>query len=181
VRVYLRQPAAGDGDELVALMRASRRLHARWVSPPTDGAAFKSFLARNRQPNALALLVCRIEDGAIAGVFCLSEMVRGALQSAYLSYYAGAPYAGRGYMTEGLELLLRHAFVHLRLHRLEANIQPGNLRSVALVKRCGFELEGFSPRYLLIRNRWRDHERWALRAEVWRRQRRRTRPGPAAS
>jgi len=67
-----------------------------------------------------------------------------------------------------MELLLRHAFLNLRLHRLEANIQPGNLASIALVKRCGFVLEGFSPRYLKICNRWRDHERWALRAEVWR-------------
>jgi len=173
LRVYLRQPAASDEAELVALMRASRRLHQPWVSPPLDGVAFRAFLARGRQPNALALLACRAGDGAgagaIIGVFQLSEIVRGALQSAYLSYYVGAPHAHQGYMTEGMELLLRHAFRHLRLHRLEANIQPGNLASIALVQRCGFALEGFSPRYLKIRNRWRDHERWARRAESWRR------------
>jgi [ribosomal protein S5]-alanine N-acetyltransferase len=167
-RVYLRQPAASDEAELVALMRASRRLHRPWVSPPLDGVSFQMFLARARRPNALALLACRAGDGAILGVFSLSEIVRGALQGAYLSYYVGAPHARQGYMTEGMELLLRHAFRNLRLHRLEANIQPGNLASIALVKRCGFVLEGFSPRYLKICNRWRDHERWALRAEVWR-------------
>jgi ribosomal-protein-alanine N-acetyltransferase len=167
-RVFLRQPAAGDEAELVALMRASRRLHRPWVSPPLDGTSFQGFLARARRPDALALLACRAADGAIAGVFHLDEIVRGLLQGAYLSYYAGAPYAGQGYMTEGLRLLLRHAFVHLRLHRLEANIQPGNLASIALVERCGFQLEGFSPRYLKIRNRWRDHQRWALRVEEWR-------------
>jgi [ribosomal protein S5]-alanine N-acetyltransferase len=171
-RVFLRQPKASDEVELVALTRASRRLHRPWVSPPLDGAAFQGFLARARRPDALTLLTCRIEDGAIAGVFHLDEIVRGALQSAYLSYYAGAPYARQGYMTEGLRLLLRHAFVALRLHRLEANIQPGNLASIALVERCGFELEGFSPRYLKIRNRWRDHQRWALRVEQWRARRR---------
>jgi ribosomal-protein-alanine N-acetyltransferase len=168
LRVFLRQPAASDEAELVGLMRASRRLHAPWVSPPLDGVSFQVFLARGRRPNALALLACRAGCGAILGVFSLSEIVRGPLQGAFLSYYVGAPYARQGYMTEGMELLLRHAFRNLRLHRIEANIQPGNLASIALVKRCGFALEGFSPRYLKIRNRWRDHERWALLAEAWR-------------
>jgi ribosomal-protein-alanine N-acetyltransferase len=65
-------------------------------------------------------------------------------------------------MTEGLTLVTRHAFRELKLHRLEANIQPANIASIALVKRCGFSREGYSPDYLKIRGRWRDHERWAL-------------------
>jgi [ribosomal protein S5]-alanine N-acetyltransferase len=79
-----------------------------------------------------------------------------------------AAYAGQGYMTEAMRLLLREAFSGLDLHRIEANIQPGNKPSIALAKRCGFELEGFSPRYLKVGGRWRDHERWAIRAETWR-------------
>jgi [ribosomal protein S5]-alanine N-acetyltransferase len=67
-----------------------------------------------------------------------------------------------------VHLVLREAFTRLRLHRLEANIQPGNDASIALGRRCGFELEGFSPRYLEVRGRWRDHERWAICAEAWR-------------
>jgi ribosomal-protein-alanine N-acetyltransferase len=75
-------------------------------------------------------------------------------------------------MTEAMRLLLREAFTHIGLHRLEANIQPGNVASIALAKRCGFELEGFSPRYLKVGGRWRDHERWAVRTETWRQGRR---------
>ena len=92
----------------------------------------------------------------------LNEIVRGAFQSAYLGYYIGTPYAGQGYMMEALKLVIEYAFNELRLHRLEANIQPQNAASLALVKRCGFRKEGFSPRYLKIDGDWRDHERWAI-------------------
>ena len=71
-------------------------------------------------------------------------------------------------MSEGMALVLREAFTTLRLHRLEANIQPGNLPSIALAERAGFVREGFSERYLKVGGRWRDHERWAIRAEQWR-------------
>jgi ribosomal-protein-alanine N-acetyltransferase len=98
----------------------------------------------------------------------ISEIVRGPFKSAFLGYGGVAGYERRGYMTEALQLVLRQAFTKLGLHRLEANIQPGNTASIALAKRCGFELEGFSPRYLKVGGRWRDHERWAIRAESWR-------------
>jgi len=62
-------------------------------------------------------------------------------------------------------LILNYAFVRLELHRVEANIQPGNVASIALVRRAGFTQEGYSRRYLKISGRWRDHERWALLAE----------------
>ena len=70
-------------------------------------------------------------------------------------------------MTEGLGLVLRRTFTELRLHRLEANIQPGNRASTALVRRCGFVREGLSERYLKINGQWRDHERWAISIERW--------------
>jgi ribosomal-protein-alanine N-acetyltransferase len=53
------------------------------------------------------------------------------------------------------------------LHRLEANIQPSNERSIALVRGLGFRKEGLSRRYLKIGGRWRDHERWALLVDEW--------------
>ncbi|MDQ6806286.1 MAG: GNAT family N-acetyltransferase [Actinomycetota bacterium] len=149
-------------------MRASRRLHAGWLTAPSTPAAFEALLERAREESFEPMLVCLVDDGAIAGFFNISQIIRGPLQSAFLGYGAVAEHARRGYMTEGLGLVLRRAFSELGLHRLEANIQPGNDPSIALVTRCGFVREGLSERYLKIGGRWRDHERWAIHAEQWR-------------
>lgn len=157
-----------DRDEFLELMRASRVFHSPWATAPIDEERFSAYLADARRPDFEALLVCRQEDGAIIGFFNLSQIVRRGLQSGYLGYAVGQPFAGNGYMREGLELVLRHAFVNVRLHRIEANIQPGNKGSIALARGAGFRREGFSPRYLKIGGRWRDHERWAILVEEWR-------------
>ena len=70
-------------------------------------------------------------------------------------------------MKDGLAQVITHAFTVMKLHRLEANVQPGNVSSKALVKTLGFRREGLSPRYLKINGRWRDHERWAILSEDW--------------
>jgi ribosomal-protein-alanine N-acetyltransferase len=179
-RVYLRRPRFADGPVFIASVRASRSLHGNWVQAPKSARRFAAYVRRfagsksKRLASAtqVGLLVCRTEDDAPVGVFNLSEIVRGAFWSAYLGYYALAPHAGRGYMAEGLALALRVAFQKLRLHRIEANVQPANLRSIALVRTAGFRREGFSLRYVRIAGRWRDHERWAMLVEDWRRLRR---------
>jgi [ribosomal protein S5]-alanine N-acetyltransferase len=180
LRVYLRAPRAADAQAFIAAVKASRKLHGAWVKPPSTTSRFAEFVRRNgaltrRDPIALthaALLVCRSSDDAIVGVFHLSEIVRGAFQSAYLGYYGFAPHTGEGYMSEGLALALAWAFRRLRLHRVEANVQPTNRRSLALVGRAGFVREGYSRKYLKVDGRWRDHVRLALTVEDWQTQRR---------
>jgi ribosomal-protein-alanine N-acetyltransferase len=167
-RVYLRPPVRADQGEFVSLMKASRSFHRPWASAPTDDDRFAAYLADARRPDFEAMLVCRQQDRAILGFFNLSQITRGYLQSAYLGYAVGKAYARQGYMREGLDLVLRHAFLTLRLHRIEANIQPGNHASLALAQGAGFRREGFSPRYLKIGGRWRDHERWAILVDDWR-------------
>lgn len=159
--VLLRQPLQSDMRAFLALVRKSRRLHYPWVAAPDTPVKFRAYLKRMEPPANFTFLVCRRPDQAIVGVVNISNIVRGLFQSGYLSYYAFAGHEGRGYMKQGLRAVVRHAFKVLKLHRLEANIQPGNKASRALVLACGFEQEGFSPRYLKIRGRWKDHERWA--------------------
>lgn len=168
--VFLRLPRAEDRGEYLAAGRRSKKLHHPWGRPATTAAEFAKYSETILSDTSLRTLVCRREDGAIAGFVNYNVITRGALHSAYLGYGVFEPHAGRGVMTEALGLALRHGFGSLKLHRLEANIQPGNENSIRVVKRAGFRLEGFSPRYLKINGRWRDHERWAILKEEWRRQ-----------
>jgi ribosomal-protein-alanine N-acetyltransferase len=171
-RVFLRRPTRRDAAAFTAAMRRSRRLHRPWITAPTTPAAFAAYLRRVHRRTHVGFLACRREDGAIVGVLNLMEIVRGTFEGAYLGYYAAVPHAGRGYMSEALALVLRHAFTRLLLHRLEANIQPRNARSIAFARRAGFRREGYSPRYLKVRGRWRDHVRYAILVETWRRRQR---------
>ncbi|MGV9240292.1 GNAT family N-acetyltransferase, partial [Streptomyces nigra] len=112
-------------------------------------------------------LVCAKEDdGALAGYININNIVQGAFRSGALGYGAFAHAAGRGLMREGLDLVVEHAFGMMGLHRLEINVQPGNAASINLARACGFRLEGYSPDMLFIDGAWRDHERWAITAEM---------------
>jgi [ribosomal protein S5]-alanine N-acetyltransferase len=168
-RVLLRPPRPTDGPELVTLVKASREFLRPWAYPPATLPAFRKYLRRCRGATYRGLLLVRRKDGAILGSLNLSQIFLGNFRSAYLGYWVGGPHAGEGYMREGMELLLCHAFGKLGLHRVEANVQPRNASSRALVRRFGFRKEGFSPRYLKVGGRWRDHERWAITAEDWKR------------
>ena len=165
-RVFLRELTAGDEGEFLALARASAGLHHPWYTLPHSPEAFANYLARLERPSTEGRLVCVRDGGAMAGVIVIDSIIRGRFQSASLSYAAFGPAAGRGYMSEGLGLVLRFAFGELRLHRLEANIQPANRASLALVRRQGFRKEGYSPDMLFIDGAWRDHERWAITVEM---------------
>jgi ribosomal-protein-alanine N-acetyltransferase len=168
-QVRLEKPSASRCGEFLAAVRASKALHGRFVSPPADAPAYAAWLKRLRSPVQEGHLVVDASTGELAGVINLSEIVRGSFQSAYLGYYALAPHAGSGRMRAGMRLVLRRAFTELQLHRVEANIQPDNTASIDLVRGLGFVREGYSRRYLKIRGRWQDHERWALTREDWRR------------
>ena len=164
--VEVQRVRRADAEELIAANRDSVDYHAPWVKNFTDQAGFDAFFARGVVGANIALIARERPSGALVGVVNLLEIVLGAFRSAYLSYWGYPATAGRGLMTEALREAVRFAFDEIGLHRVEASIQPANVRSIALVRRAGFAKEGFSPDHLFIDGAWRDHERWALRADA---------------
>jgi ribosomal-protein-alanine N-acetyltransferase len=165
-RVVLRDLVLADREAFLAMVRESRDLHQPWTYPPERADQFDDLVTRAGRDDFACLAAVLADDASdLVGVFTVSQIVRGYFQSAYLGYYASARHAGKGLMTEAMQLVLDLAFGPLALHRLEANIQPGNAPSISLARRAGFRLEGYSPRYLLIGGRWRDHERYAITSD----------------
>ncbi|GAA1010377.1 GNAT family protein [Streptomyces thermogriseus] len=156
-----------DGAEFTARVRESKDLHRPWLFPPDTAEAYTAYVRRLiEDPARTGFLVCEKHDGSLAGFVTVNNIVYGAFRSGALGYGAFAHAAGRGLMREGLDLVIGYAFGPMRLHRLEINVQPRNTASIALARACGFRLEGFSPRMLFVDGDWRDHERWALTAEM---------------
>ncbi|TRV78799.1 GNAT family N-acetyltransferase [Streptomyces sp. 130] len=170
-RTAIRPFTPGDADEFTARARESTVLHRPWLFPPTTPETYAAYAGTLiEDPARAGFLVCERDPaggaGAIAGFININNIVAGAFRCGALGYGAFAHAAGRGLMGEALGLVLDHAFGPLALHRLEANIQPDNERSAALVRRAGFRLEGYSPDFLHIDGAWRDHERWAITTEM---------------
>ncbi len=151
-----------DADELIAANIASSTHHVPWAHPFLDRPGFDAWFGQTVIGPNIGLVARDAGSGGIVGVVNISQMVWGGFRSAFLGYHGMVGFAGRGLMTEAVRLAVAHAFDAVGLHRLEANIQPGNHSSIALVQRLGFRKEGFSPKYLKIGGVWCDHERWAL-------------------
>jgi len=160
--VTLKTVCINDENEFLSAARASHVVHKRWVSVPLTSTAFKRYVKEMNTADDMAFVVRRNDDGVLVGVVELQDIFMGDFKNAYIIYYAFLSHQRQGLMTQAVLQVIRIAFSTLKLHRLEANIQPENTASRKLAKACGFLKEGYSPKFLKKGGRWRDHERWAL-------------------
>ena len=163
--IELERPSIRRAEEFLAAVRRSRHLHRNLVTPPSTMEKYRDYLKYSRRTNQEHFFIIVERSNDLAGVINIGGIARGYFQSAPLGYYSLVPNAGKGFMYAGLRKAIEYAFRHLKLHRLEANVQPKNDRSVSLIRSLGFRSEGFSPKYLKISGRWQDHERWAILAD----------------
>ncbi|QDS97791.1 GNAT family N-acetyltransferase [Adhaeretor mobilis] len=163
--ISLVRPNSNHQHAFLEAVQASKSLHSGWVRPPQTPAEFDSYVVKYSSTNHLAYLI--IQGSSLVGVANFSEIVLGNFCSSYLGYYVFDPFSGTGSMKRGLIQAISRVFLKHGLNRVEANIQPENLRSIGLVRSLGFRREGFSERYLKIDGKWKDHERWAVHQKEW--------------
>jgi [ribosomal protein S5]-alanine N-acetyltransferase len=176
-RVHVRTVRPEDDAPYRRAVLASAERMRRWnpVNPDDlvrhiaqQSADHRTFFVFANEPDPEQPMVGRIN---------LNGVVRGRFRSVAMGYDAYDPYAGRGLFGEGLRLVVNVALAAFEdggmdLHRVEANVQPGNSRSAGLLRSLGFHHEGFSPRLLFLPDdngseQWRDHERYAVTREDW--------------
>jgi ribosomal-protein-alanine N-acetyltransferase len=160
--VLIRHLKASDEKIFMTHIRRSRELHRSWVQVPTSAKAFQRYVQEMNTTDDQAYVAIRTDTHEMVGVVELQDIFRGDFQNAYLVYYGFAGQLQQGFMRNAVQEVIAKAFGAMKLHRLEANLQPNNLASIALLKACGFEKEGLSPKFLRKNGEWRDHERWAL-------------------
>ncbi|KAB7713616.1 30S ribosomal protein S5 alanine N-acetyltransferase [Plesiomonas shigelloides] len=122
----------------------------------------------HRQGNAFCFILLDPQESEVLGIANYSNVVRGVFHACYLGYSLGELHVGKGLMYEALRQTNRYIFEQQHLHRIMANYMPHNQRSGNLLKRLGFEREGFARDYLLIDGQWQDHVLTALCNPRWR-------------
>jgi len=164
-KVQLQVPSVAHKNTFIDFALRNKQFHEPWVYVSADPVYFDQYLRRMKMGKMLGFFVFTKDRGEFVGVINLNSIRLDPFGSATLGYYTEEKLSGNGYMKEAIRLVLGHAFVKIGLNRVEANIQPGNEASIGLVKSIGFTKEGFSKKYLMIGDEYRDHERWAFLAE----------------
>lgn len=164
-KVYLTIPNIDDKEEFLLSVNDSIDFHNPWVQAPRTEEQFERYIGRINFTSHIGFFVKCLANDKLAGVININEILSGAFQSGYLGFYAFKALSGQGLMSEGLSLVMDFYFNTFNYHRLEANIQPDNIKSIRLIKSKHFRHEGFSPKYLKILGEWRDHERFAMTQE----------------
>lgn len=174
-RVGVRPLRLRDGNAWVEIRRRNAAWLAPWEatvpgtrwSPRDDPGAFLPMARQlRRQARGGSVLPFVVTyDGRLAGQLTVGNVVRGALNSAYVGYWVDAAVAGRGVIPTALALVVDHCFGPVRLHRVEANIRPENAASRRVVEKLGFREEGLHRSYLHIDGGYRDHLTFALTRE----------------
>jgi ribosomal-protein-alanine N-acetyltransferase len=161
-RVVLKKIKKKDEDRFLELAKKNQQFHRNWVSVPKTSKAFRQYVKVMNTASEKSYLVWRKDNKDLAGVIELQDIYKANFRNAYVIYYAFDGNQGEGLMAEAMREVIRIAFKKLKLHRLEANIQPDNKASRHLAKACGFRKEGIARQFLKKGGEWRDHERWAL-------------------
>lgn len=168
--LFLRPAAPTDFAAWARLRAASRSFLEPWEPTwPEDDltqAAFRRRLRRQEEDiardEAYPFLIFDQTSDELLGGVTLGGIRRGVAQTGTLGYWMGAAHARNGRMTRAVAATVEFAFLKLRLHRVEAACIPDNAPSIRLLRRNGFQREGYARGYLKIDGAWRDHVLFGL-------------------
>lgn len=153
-RLRLRHLTEADIDALFAVFGDPEVMrywsHPAWTAR-TEAEDYLASIQRNfRQRSLFQWGIARAADDQVLGTCTLYQLIPGQHRGE-LGIILGREAWGQGYGTEALNALIDFAWQELGLHRLEADVDPINARSLALFEKQGFQREG------LLKERWFVH------------------------
>ena len=115
----------------------------------------------------LRLGLAPASGGAVIGT-CALWHIDAQCRRAEIGYMLAPAGWGQGYMREALSSLLDYAFAELDLNRIEADTDPRNERSTALLERLGFTKEGHFRERCIVDGEVSDAAMYGLLRRDWR-------------
>lgn len=142
-----------------------------WSSPPIQKTQeadelVEHSMTNNQNQQALCLGLEYQNTAQLIGT-CTLFSIHQASRRAELGYILNRDYWGRGLMQEALNAFINFAFTSLNLHRIEADIDPRNHASKHLLKRLGFNKEGFLRERWIVNGEISDTELYGLLDHEW--------------
>lgn len=172
-RIQLRPLSPCHSDQLLAYYQNNREFHQPWsplrherfftIAGVHDEIEHKLRERTDGRSHSWVIFANYREE--LLGRINVSSMVMGPFCSCFIGYDLDYNAQGHGYMTEAMALAIEILFGRLGLHRIEANVMPGNKPSLAVLERLGFYNEGLAYKYLKINGVWEDHIHMVLRNE----------------
>lgn len=119
-------------------------------------------LSEYKKGNFMRLWIFKkFDEKKTIGNICFSNIIYGNFRSCFLGYKLDVNEINKGFMTEAIKKGIQIIFDEFRLHRVEVNIMPRNIKSLRVAEKLGLKKEGFSESYLHINNKWEDHYHFA--------------------
>jgi len=168
-RIRLRGPSPGDADAVFALF-SDPAVMRYWSRPPMTvhdeaEALIAEILEAFDERDKINWVIAGKDDVAIGT--CTLFRFDARHRRAELGYALRSELWGRGLAREAASVALDWAFRTLRLHRIEADIDPRNDASRRILQRLGFASEGVLRERFFVGDTATDTEIFGLLAEDW--------------
>ena len=139
----IRPVVPGDAAALSALYRAQRDFLApfepvraeSFFTEVTQRVRLTEIAERRRMGAGYSWLI--LDEGIVAGMISLSNVIRGPFQSANIGYFVARQHNGRGLATSAVEQVVDEAFSTVGLHRVEAGTLLDNVGSQRVLTKAG--------------------------------------------
>ncbi|WP_113406116.1 GNAT family N-acetyltransferase [Rhizobium sp. SYY.PMSO] len=155
--VRLRPPCEDDADVRFSLgtnaeIAEMYGLDKDDIKPMTREGAVRWVQWLAERPHAWVIEI----NGAFAGEIRLDN-VNAQDRRATMAIGIGNPaLLGKGFGTEAIDLLLRHAFEDIGLHRIGIRVLAYNRRAIRAYEKCGFVIEGRERETAYVNGSWHD-------------------------